>query len=231
MSPALSPSVLLRKQWRRAPFTLSVLGVCLTIFAITAVQSGSLVDNLAGSSLASAFTLYAPFMHTPVQDLRALGALVVHNGPNHLVMNGLMMWLLGKEVERGIGPWNMAVACVACGLGSSLGVMIGDPLAPTVGLSGVIFGLVPILAAMRMGSRRDVQALAIMALVWLGYSLLGSNISLAGHLGGLLAGVVVGGAWWLAHRARRWGLAPRMWWLIVAFEVCSVWWFGQRLVW
>lgn len=67
-----------------------------------------------------------------------------------------------------------------------------DPLAPTVGASGAVYGLMAIFVAMSYRLRRDLTAPLILIAVNVGYSLLMDGVSLWGHLGGLLTGCVLG---------------------------------------
>lgn len=121
---------------------------------------------------------------------------VLHGGLLHLAFN--MMWLrnLGPTIVRELGPARFVVAYFltggAAGLASNL---LGGY--PTIGASGSIFGLMGVLLV--FGRRRGGawgQALAKQMALWavLGgaFGFLMPNVNNAAHLGGALAGVVLG---------------------------------------
>ena len=90
----------------------------------------------------------------------------------------------------------------ACGKGATIRAD-SDPRSQTVGASGAIFGLMGALAVMALKDGGQMQSV----LVWLGLNLVLTftiaGISWQGHLGGLLGGLVVGGAMIFAPRSNR----------------------------
>ncbi|WP_051645753.1 rhomboid family intramembrane serine protease [Corynebacterium vitaeruminis] len=211
----------LARQTRGAPGTVGICIATVAVFIATAAQSGSVAENLSFSALADSWILFAPVMHDPLNLLRAVGAMFLHVGPAHLVMNTIMIFFLGREVERYLGTAMFLAAYFISGVGASLMVMVADPLAPTAGASGALYGLMAVLLVIAMRTRADVRAPLALIAVNLGYSFIASGVSLWGHVGGLVAGALV--SWPL--------VAGRKVLLVVFFvaEWAGIWYVGTHL--
>ncbi|AZA10365.1 rhomboid family intramembrane serine protease [Corynebacterium gerontici] len=208
---------------RPAPVTATLLLLNVLAFAITVLQSRSLMHPLQASSFAEHGILYAPYMHAPIEWLRALSALFLHIDPTHLGFNMLMLFLIGREVERGLGSIPYLGAYLACGMGGSLAVMLQAPLSPTVGASSSLYGLMAILLAFSIRNRTQVTAALVLIAVNFGYSLITPNVSLWGHIGGFAVGVLLGALMFSRLRFRLWV------WGVMAVEVFGVAMVGNAL--
>ena len=123
---------------------------------------------------------------------RMLSAAFLHYGPFHLLVNMYSLYFAGTLLEQVIGRWRFLLLYVASGVAGSAGAILLTPNSVTVGASGAIFG---ILGALFVLERRgniatggQVAALVVLNLV-ITFAL--SNISVGGHIGGLIAGVVL----------------------------------------
>jgi membrane associated rhomboid family serine protease len=120
---------------------------------------------------------------------RLLTAAFLHYGPFHLVMNMLALWWFGSLLEQRIGAGKYLLLYVVSGLAGSAGALILDPLVPTVGASGAIFGILG--AGFVLERQRDYvfggSALAIIV-INLVFTFSISNISIGAHIGGLIGG-------------------------------------------
>jgi membrane associated rhomboid family serine protease len=123
------------------------------------------------------------------QYWRLITAAFLHYGPFHLLMNMLALWWFGSLLERRIGSGKFLLLYLVSGLAGSAGALIASPLDPTVGASGAIFGILG--AGLVMERQRDYvfggSALGIIVInLVLTFSI--PNISIGGHIGGLLGG-------------------------------------------
>src|SRR5947207_8261577 len=120
---------------------------------------------------------------------RMLTAAFLHYGPFHLILNMLALWWFGSLLEQRIGSGRYLLLYVMSGLAGSAGALILDPLVPTVGASGAIFGILG--AGFVLERQRDYvfggSALAIIV-INLVFTFSISNISIGGHIGGLIGG-------------------------------------------
>lgn len=119
----------------------------------------------------------------------------LHGGLIHLGFNMFALWILGQALESPIGRANFGAVYGSSLLAGSLGVMVLDPDSLTVGASGAVFGLFgyALVAQWARGINPLQTGLgAIIALnIFITFTI--PNISIGGHLGGLIGGVVAGG--------------------------------------
>ena len=111
----------------------------------------------------------------------------------HIGMNMLALYWLGRMIEPALGHARFVAVYMASLLTGSLAVMLFSPDTPTLGASGAIYGLLG--AAVVMARNRNIDLMqsglipilvlnVVLTLVW-------SDISVAGHFGGLIGGFVV----------------------------------------
>jgi membrane associated rhomboid family serine protease len=118
----------------------------------------------------------------------------LHAGLLHLGMNMLLLYLLGAQLEPLLGRLRFATLYLACLVAGSFGVLLVSPTAVTVGASGAVFGLMgAALAAQRLAPHRVALAnIGALIVVNLLFTFLVPNVSVGAHVGGLVAGVLVG---------------------------------------
>jgi membrane associated rhomboid family serine protease len=124
---------------------------------------------------------------------RMLTAAFLHGNLIHLGMNMLLLWWIGAPVEQALGRGRFLALYVASALAGSAGALIASPNAFTVGASGAIFG---ILGAALVFERQGLHVLGGSALSIIVLNLVLTfavpNISIGGHLGGLVGGALCG---------------------------------------
>src|SRR5687767_4192348 len=67
----------------------------------------------------------------------------------HIGFNMYILWFLGNLLEPALGPFKFAGLYLAALLCGSFAVLVIDPLSPTLGASGAIFGLMGAAFAMQ----------------------------------------------------------------------------------
>jgi membrane associated rhomboid family serine protease len=114
----------------------------------------------------------------------------LHAGPLHLLFNMYVLYVAGTLLEPGIGtPRFLAIYFISL-LSGSFGALLLDPNSLTVGASGAIFGLMAAVLVVARG--RGMEELASQFGLFIVLNLVLTfaipNISLGGHLGGLIGG-------------------------------------------
>ncbi len=122
---------------------------------------------------------------------RIITAAFLHYGPIHLGMNMLALWWFGAPVEYALGRGRFLLLYVVSGLAGSAGALLLSPNAVTVGASGAIFGVLgAALVLERQGSMVfGGQAMTIIV-INLVFTFAIGNISIGGHIGGLIGGAL-----------------------------------------
>lgn len=123
---------------------------------------------------------------------RLITAAFLHYGPIHLGLNMLALWWLGQPVEAALGRVRYVLLYLTAGLAGSAGALILSPNAVTVGASGAIFGILGALLVLEYQVTGSLAGQAMTLIVInLAFSAgFRSNISLGGHIGGLIAGIL-----------------------------------------
>jgi membrane associated rhomboid family serine protease len=120
---------------------------------------------------------------------RLITAAFLHYGPLHLLLNMLALYWFGSLLEQRIGSGKFLLLYLVSGLAGSAGALLLDPTTPTVGASGAIFGILG--AGLVLERQRDYvfggSALGII-IINLIFTFSIHNISIGGHLGGLIGG-------------------------------------------
>jgi membrane associated rhomboid family serine protease len=121
---------------------------------------------------------------------RLITAGFLHAGLFHLLTNMLSLWILGTMIEPAIGHWRFGLIYFVSLLCGSFGALLLSPDELTVGASGAIFGL--LAAAAVVAWNRGFNLMESGLGVWIGLNLLITftvpNISIGGHVGGLVGG-------------------------------------------
>jgi membrane associated rhomboid family serine protease len=147
---------------------------------------------------------------------RLVTASFLHADIVHIGFNMYALYIFGRQVEQLFGPRRFALIYGGALLGgSAVVVLLDDPGFWTVGASGAILGLLGALMAYFwryqetvVGARARLGNLLTTALLNVGIGLL-PHISLWGHLGGTVTGLVMGLA--LAPRYETvYGLQPQL---------------------
>jgi membrane associated rhomboid family serine protease len=124
---------------------------------------------------------------------RLLTADFLHYGILHLGLNMYALWLLGRECERLLGRWRFAVLYLLAGVGGAVAVYCFSGLGvAAAGASSSIFGLMGALFFFFRRQNADVRGLAGLLVLNLFITFVVPQISVLGHLGGLVTGAIVG---------------------------------------
>jgi len=133
---------------------------------------------------------------------RIFTVVLLHGSITHILFNMWALWVLGPQVERGVGTWPfVSLYLAAAGMGGVAAYYFGGPTDLGVGASGAIFGLFGIWLSWALHRRNTAYGRAV--LNQLGFLLLINaalpfifpGISWQAHLGGLITGLVIGEVW------------------------------------
>jgi membrane associated rhomboid family serine protease len=139
------------------------------------------------------------------QLYRLLTNSIVHYGFLHIAFNMLVLYQVGIFLEPATGHLRLFLLYVVSVLGGAAGALLLDPIALTGGASGGVFGLAgaATLALSRQGVRFSQTAWGPLVAVNFVIGFLIPNVSIGGHLGGLVAGVLATEAMLQARRVQK----------------------------
>ena len=183
------------------PITIGLIGLCVAAF-IAQVAGGMGITN---GSPPGTVTVDYGLIGIGLNDMREVIGVaegeyyrivtggLLHSGLIHLAINMVALYFLGALLERAIGPWRFAGIFFVSLLGGSLGALILSPEDLTVGASGAVFGLMAagFIEARDRGLNDVASQIGFYVIINLVFTFSVPNISVGGHLGGMVAGGVL----------------------------------------
>jgi membrane associated rhomboid family serine protease len=174
----------------RRPVVVPILiAVNVAIFAWTVAQSGSVVAN-AAAPLFRQWSL-VPGAVGGGEWWRIVTSGFLHFGPIHLLFNMLALWIIGRDLETVLGRGRFVAVYLVSLLGGAAAIMLFySPSSQVAGASAAVFGLMGSLAVvlrrLRVPAGQVIGLIAVNVVI----SVVIPQISLTGHLGGLIVGAI-----------------------------------------
>ncbi|GHF93949.1 rhomboid family intramembrane serine protease [Streptomyces filamentosus] len=184
--------------------TKILIGTCVLVYGLVLVLGDRLVDELVLIGYA-----YNPLLGEVVgvadgEWYRLLTSTVLHQEPWHILFNLIGLWVIGGIVEPELGRSRYALLCLVSGLsGSVLAYVVAAPNQPSLGASGIVYGLIGAWAVLARRRRHDMRPVALFVALSLVMTFTRPGISWEAHVGGLVAGALLTFALVQAPRARR----------------------------
>jgi membrane associated rhomboid family serine protease len=170
-----------------APATVVLVVLNVAVYLITVFQGAGI--NSPGGNVLLDGALFGPAVANG-DWYRLVTAMFLHGSLLHIAFNMFALYWLGTVVEEAIGTTRFLLIYFVSGLAGSAGALLLDPLQVTVGASGAIWGIMGallVLEYMTTGSFAGQAAGLILINLVITFSI--PNISVGGHLGGLVGGV------------------------------------------
>ncbi|MFY1677878.1 MULTISPECIES: rhomboid family intramembrane serine protease [unclassified Streptomyces] len=138
------------------------------------------------------------------QWYRLLTSIFTHEAIWHIAFNMLGLWWLGGPLEAALGRVRYLALYLLSGLaGSALTYLLSGPTDASLGASGAIFGLFGATAVLMRRLDYDMRPVLALLAINLVFTFTWGNIAWQAHIGGLVAGLVIGYAMVHAPRERR----------------------------
>ena len=185
---------------RGCPVTLTLIAVNIAMF----VGQFATSDQLTNLGL-----LYGPNVAAG-QYWRILTSGFLHGNILHIGFNMYLLYMLGPQLEQGLGSMRFSLMYFGSLFGGALAVMLFDFAQPTLGASGAVLGLASAMFVTLWGRGVNPRQSPVFGLVILNLALplLVPGISFWGHFGGVLAGAAMAYILvWLPDRNRKAGSA------------------------
>ncbi len=177
--------------YKEHPATGTIILANLIMFIIVLLNGGFDIVNLLALG-----ALHPELVLEHSQYYRLITVMFLHGGFLHFFMNSLALYFLGAHMEKLIGPKKYLLLYFGSGIGASIAVVYLGGNVVTVGASGAIFGIIGgllVLTFLRANwfhpqAIRQIRNLALINIV-LTFAI--RNISIAGHIGGLVIGIAL----------------------------------------
>jgi membrane associated rhomboid family serine protease len=176
---------------RFGAFPATVVLIAINVIAyLIEIASGAGGINNPGGSVINDFALRGISV-AEGEWYRLVTGGFLHAGLIHIGFNMVLLFMLGRMLEPSLGTPRFLVLYFASLLAGSFGaLLLTDPLVSTVGASGAVFGLIGAAFILARGRGMDALAaeLGFLIVINLVFTFGASNISIGGHLGGLVGG-------------------------------------------
>ncbi|GHB24799.1 rhomboid family intramembrane serine protease [Streptomyces viridiviolaceus] len=184
--------------------TKILIGVNIAVFIAVHASSTLLYDLVLRGQ-------WPPAPYVPTEGVaagewyRLVTTMFTHEEIWHIAFNMLSLWFLGGPLEAALGRARYLALYLVSGLaGSALTYLLAAPTQATLGASGAVFGLFGATAVLLRRLNYDMRpVIALLAINLIFTFSPGFNIAWQAHIGGLVAGVVIGYAMVHAPRDRR----------------------------
>jgi membrane associated rhomboid family serine protease len=187
-----APRVVAARVPRRATdalVTKALIAANVIVYLITVVQGNGL--SAPGGRLFYDWILYGPLVDHG-DWWRLITAAFLHASIIHIGFNMLALWWFGAPVEQYLGRARFIALYFVSGLAGSAGALVATPNSPTVGASGAIFGILGAMLILEWQATGRLGGNAMTLIVInLALSFAIANISIGGHIGGLIGGILV----------------------------------------
>ena len=135
------------------------------------------------------------------QWYRMITSVFFHTNILHIGMNMWSLWIIGPAIEQLLGRWRYLGLYLVSGLAGSALQLIVAPGTWALGASGAIFGLLGALVVLQRKRGYQLGPILAIILVNLVATFTIPDISWEAHVGGLVAGALIGLG--LAHAPQR----------------------------
>ncbi|MET7270683.1 rhomboid family intramembrane serine protease [Streptomyces flaveolus] len=187
------------------PHLITKILIAVNVAVFIAVRARtSLLDDLV------LIGRWPPVPHTPTEGVtegewyRLVTSMFTHQEIWHIGFNMLGLWWLGGPLEAALGRARYLALYLASGLaGSALTYLLAAPTTASLGASGAIFGLFGATGALVRRLNADMRPVIGLLVINLVFTFGWNNIAWQAHIGGLVAGAVIGYAMLHAPRERR----------------------------
>ena len=205
--------------------TISIIAVNIVIFAAIGLGGGGW--SKAKISVLAALGGNLGILTTQGEWWRLVTNVFLHSGLMHVAVNMAAFWEAGRVTERLFGHIRYLVVYLLVGTMASIASINWHQDVVSVGASGAIFGIYGVLLAALVLDHSLLpptvtQRLRKGALIFVGYALMQSfgqsGVDHAAHIGGLLAGLMLGAAL-VMPRGRAWAVGT----LALVLALGGVW--------
>jgi membrane associated rhomboid family serine protease len=124
---------------------------------------------------------------------RLITAMFLHYGILHLLLNMYALWMLGQALEADLGPIRFAALYLLSGLGGNVACYVFSPTTLAAGASTAIYGLFAAYFVVLRRLGRDAASVIPVIIINVVFTFaFAADISIAGHMGGLVTGAICG---------------------------------------
>ncbi len=196
---------------QEAPLTVALIAVNIVVYILQRRGADVVVLMNSGTtggaqpvqgSVDGHYGLWGPMVSSG-EWWRLLTSGFLHASPLHIGSNMLALFFIGRGLEPVLGALRFGLIYAVSLAAGSLGVMILEPGALSIGASGAIFGLMGAYLVLARARGISVMQSGIGPVILLNLAITFTipGISKGAHIGGLIGGAAIG--WVMIELAKR----------------------------
>jgi membrane associated rhomboid family serine protease len=170
-----------------------LIGICVLLF-LPNFQSGISQVDIDLGLIGSATFEGQPIGVADGEYWRLVTSAFLHDGIIHIAFNMYILYWLGTMLEPVLGHVRFTALYFASLLAGSFGALVAEPHGLTVGASGAVFGLMAAAFVFQRARGIDPWRSGLGPVILLNLALpfifTNLNISIGGHVGGLIGGAI-----------------------------------------
>jgi membrane associated rhomboid family serine protease len=190
-----TPVRTMRNVYAQPTVTYVLIGICVLMYFGTFASGGdtsSVYIDLG--TIGFGRTIEGPIGVAEGEYWRLVSGAFLHDGILHIAFNMYILYWLGTMLEPVLGHVRFSAIYFASLLAGSFGAIAANPNALTVGASGAVFGLMSAAFVFQRARGIDPWRSGLGPVILLNLALPfvfpGLNISIGGHIGGLVGGAI-----------------------------------------
>ncbi|AWV58685.1 TPA: rhomboid family intramembrane serine protease [Enterococcus faecium] len=178
--------------WLRRPlWTYAFLGIQTAVFLMMELFPRLEIPYYAG--------MYGPYLVHFNEWWRLVTPIFIHFGLMHFVMNSLILYFMGQQIEAIYGHWRFFLIYMFSGImGNTASFAFNEANVLSGGASTSIFGLFGALFILGFHFKHNpaiqqlVRHFLLFIVLTFVFGLLDTSVDVWGHVGGLIGGLVLG---------------------------------------
>jgi rhomboid protease GluP len=171
----------------------------VVIYLLPLLADINIIDT-SSDYLLSIGANYGPYVVLKGEIWRLFTAMFLHGGLEHVAMNMLSLWFVGRVVEVWFDKISYLSIYLVSGLIGGLISIYIHPVTVGIGASGAIFGIFGAMAGVVIVHRRRMEAqfraflsnFGVVLLLNLAIGVIFDSVDLSAHIAGLVVGVIGG---------------------------------------
>ncbi len=187
-----TPVRTLRNVYAQPTVTYVLIGICVLLYLGTQISNSPVFIDLG--TLGSGFYEGQVIGVAEGEYWRLVTGAFLHDGLLHIGFNMYILYWLGTMLEPAMGHVRFSALYFASLLAGSFGAIAMKPHALTVGASGAVFGLMAAAFIFQRARGIDPWRSGLGPVILLNLALpfvfTNLNISIGGHIGGLIGGAI-----------------------------------------
>ncbi len=190
---------LIIKQLKEYPITYGLIIINVVIYLLPLLANIDIIDTNS-EYLLSIGANYGPAVVLNGEIWRLFTAMFLHGGLEHIGMNMLSLWFVGRVVEVWFNKISYLSIYLISGLMGGLISIYMHPVTVGIGASGAIFGIFGAMAGVVIVHRKRMEAqfkafirdFGIILLLNLVIGVVFESVDLSAHIAGLITGIIGG---------------------------------------